>query len=88
MRRGVIQVDENDIRILIIDHIDEPGAVRKLDGVDILPPQFLRQILAEDKILIDDEAQRISRLSRLGIERSGGWYVGHDWAQFATIKKS
>jgi hypothetical protein len=50
---------------LIVDHIREPGAVRKLDGVDILSPQLLRQVLAEDKILVDDETQRISRFPRL-----------------------
>ena len=88
MRRGVIQVDENDIGILIIDHIDEPGAVRKLDGVDVLSPQLLRQVLAEDKILIDDETQRISRLPRLVIERSNDGYVGHDRAQLAMVNQS
>ena len=81
MRRGVIQVDEHDVRILIVDHIREPGAVRKLDGVDILSPQLLRQVLAEDKILVDDETQRTDFLGLLSSAVTTGTSVmiGLNW---------
>ena len=78
MWRGAVQVDKHDFWVLIIDHIRESGGVGKLDDIDILPPQFLGQVLPKRKIFIHYEAQRLRRFAGCAVKRSCCFCLGHD----------
>jgi hypothetical protein len=41
---------------LIIDHPQQSRAVLELDDIDGLPPELFAELLAQTKILINDEA--------------------------------
>jgi len=56
VRCATDHIDEHDIRVLIIDHPQQSRAVRELDDIDGLPPELFAELLAQTKILINDEA--------------------------------
>jgi hypothetical protein len=56
VRSAADHVDQDDIRILIIDHPQQSRAIGKLDDIDHLSSHFFAELLAQAKILIDDEA--------------------------------
>ncbi len=59
VRRRLIQIDENDIGILVIDHSHNSRAVVELDNINPVTTQLFGQVLPEYKVLIHQEAQRI-----------------------------
>jgi len=56
VRRGTDHIDQDDIRILVVDHPQQSRAVRELDDIGPLPPEFFAHLLAQAEILIHDEA--------------------------------
>ena len=81
MRNCSIDVDQNDIRILVFDHVREARVRRQFNDVYPGPPQFRREPLPENEVLVHDEAQGIGRprsnfigiVCRVGFEHDRGW---------------
>ncbi|MGB6799548.1 MAG: hypothetical protein WBE48_24040 [Xanthobacteraceae bacterium] len=80
MRNRSIDVDQNDIRILVFDHVREARIRRQFNDVYPGPPQFRREPLPENEVLVHDEAQGIGRprsnfvgiVCRVGFEHDHG----------------
>src|ERR1700733_8093651 len=81
MRNRSIDVDQNDIRILVFDHVREARIRRQFNDVYPRPPQFRRESLPENEVLVQDKAQGIGRsrsnfvgiVCRVGFEHDRGW---------------
>ncbi len=77
VRRGFVQVDENNVGVLVGYHVHEPRAVRELDNIDVAAAQFLGKFLPEHEVGIHEEAERIGRSARLRGHRNRRLSVDH-----------